>query len=413
MNITHKERQLLRQLASDYAQIASLPVQAQKRDLWKSLNRSQMQRPMIVIDQLPWNELDFDGSLTCEIKDPFFKNIEWQLRSAIYRWKHFPVDMVIEPFITIPKAITCSGYGIDVDEETKATESDNDVISHKYTNQLKTEDDIEKIKDMHFTHDAEKSRLYMQAASDVFDGIIPVKQSGGVQFHLGVWDTISTLMGVEDAYFALMDSPDFVHMIMERFTQSVLNGIAEANALGIHNDIANTCHCSYVYTDELLPDFGEGKGSVSKNAWAFGMAQLFSSVSPECTEEFEIPYISRMAEHFGMIYYGCCDRLDDRLDLVKKIPNVRKVSCSPWSNREAFAEKLGDKLIMSSKPTPAFLASSDFDEEAIRNDLRRSIDAAKAYNVNTELILKDISTVHHDPQRLTRWAEIAMEEARR
>jgi hypothetical protein len=226
---------------------------------------------------------------------------------------------------------------------------------------------------------------------------------------LGVWDFLTTYIGVEDAYYEIMDRPDFVHACLKRITEATIAGIKKANDLEVHNDIANTCHCSYVYTDELLPDFGAGKGPVSYNSWAFGMAQLFSTASPKVTEEFELPYISKMAEYFGMIYYGCCDRLDDRLDIVKKIPNVRKVSCSPWSDRKAFAEKIGDNLVMSFKPNPAYVAGGSFDEDIVRKDLRYTFDLAKANNVNLEIILKDISTVCFDPSRLARWAKIAME----
>ena len=71
---------------------------------------------------------------------------------------------------------------------------------------------------------------------------------------------------------------------------------------------------------------------VSQSVWTFGMAQLFTSVSRSVTEEFEVPYISRIASYFGNVYYGCCERLSDRIDLLTKIPNVRKISCSPWSD---------------------------------------------------------------------------------
>ena len=410
MELKKDERELLRTLASRYMEIATLPVQAQKRDLWKALNRSRMERPMVVIDQLPWNELNTDGSLTCRISDPFWRGIEWNLRSTIYKWEHFPVDMVVEPFITIPKSIHSTGYGLEIQEHTKSTEADNDVVSHQFVNQLETEEDIEKISDIHLTHNEAESRLWMDAAAQVFDGVAPIRQSSGYQFHLGVWDYVSMLMGVENAYLDMMDRPEFIHKIMERMTRSVLAGIRDANELGIHNDTINTCHCSYIYTDELLPDFGQGKGPESRNSWAFGLAQLFSSVSPAFTDEFEIPYITRMAEPFGMIYYGCCDRLDDRLELVKKIPHVRKISCSPWSDRKAFAEKIGPEIIMSNKPSPAFVAMDSLDESIIREDLRRTVALARENKVNLELILKDISTVRHHPERLTRWAEIAMEE---
>ena len=68
---------------------------------------------------------------------------------------------------------------------------------------------------------------------------------------------------------------------------------------------------------------------------------------------------------------------------------------------------------MSVKPNPALLASPSFDEELIRKDLRSTMDAAKRYNRSLEFILKDISTVKHEPWRLQRWAEIAMEEVQR
>ena len=230
----------------------------------------------------------------------------------------------------------------------------------------------------------------------------------GVGFHIGVWDALSMFMGVEDIYFDIIDRPDFIHALMDRITNSALSGIEQANALGVHDDIVNACHCSYIYTDQLLPDFGAGRGPVSKNCWAFGMAQLFSSVSPATTEEFELPYVSKMAEKFGMVYYGCCEALDDRLDIVKRIPNVRKVSCSPWSNRKNFAQRIGTELVMSNKPTPAYLAPHSFEPEIIKADLEQTMELAKANNVNLEFILKDISTVRGQPGRLGEWERIAM-----
>ena len=201
--------------------------------------------------------------------------------------------------------------------------------------------------------DEELSKRWLLQAEDIFSGIAPVRQSGGLQFHLGIWDVLSTLMGVENIFYDLIDRPEFIHAALERITSSVIAGIEQANKLEVCNAAANICHCSYIYTDSMLPDFETGKRNVSQNSWAFGMAQLFTSVSPGFTEEFEIPYISRMAEYFGMIYYGCCDRLDDRLDIVKRIPHIKKVSCSPWSNRNIFAENIGPELIMSAKPSPA------------------------------------------------------------
>lgn len=408
MPLLENEKQVLKALAAEYMKLAGLPVHREKLDLWKALNRNKMQRPMVCIDQLPWNELNYDDSLTVVIDDPYWKQIELDLRKKIFAFKHFPVDMVLEPYIKIPKVITSSGYGISAQVERISLSEGTTAASQHYENILKDLDDIKNIDDMDFSLDPEMSEQHFYEASRILGDTIPLKQGHGVTFHLGVWDFLTTLMSVENAYFDLIDRPEFIHACMDRITEATIAGIKKANELNIHNDISNTCHCSYIYTDELLPDFGAGRGPVSNNCWAFGMAQLFTSVSPDITQEFELPYISRMAKYFGMIYYGCCDRLDDRLDVVKKIPNLKKLSCSPWSDREKFAKHIGSGYIMSFKPTPVFIAGDMADWDQVKKDLEYTVRTAKENDVNLEIILKDISTVNRRPDRLTKWADIAM-----
>ena len=385
-------------------EIATLPVQQEKIDMWKALNAGNMTRPMVVIDQLPWHELGFDALCA---GDPFWQDIEKHLRQTLYKWEHFPADMVVEPFIPIPMAISGQNYGIAVQEEQLAADPNSHVVSHHYENQLQEEADVAKILDMRMAHDQAQTNLRLEAAQELFDGIIPVR-ARGVSFDLALWDTLAKLMGVEDIYFDLVDRPEFIHKIMRRMTDAALAGIKQAGELNVCNSDANTCHCSYIYTDELLPGPGEGRGYQSPDCWAYGMAQLFTSVSPETTKEFELPYIQELASHFGGIYYGCCDRLDDRMDLVLQIPNIRKISCSPWSDRDVFAEKIGKKLVMSSKPSPAVLAGASVDYDEVKKDLRHTMEAARRYGVNLEIILKDLSTVQYKPERLAEWNRIAM-----
>lgn len=409
MPFTSNDKQVLRHLAAQYMEIAQLPKQQETVRLWKALNRGKMERPMVAMDQLPWHELNGSGELTCQVSDPTWRKVERTLRETIYRWKHFPVDMVVEPFITIPKAISDTGYGISILQETAETDATNDIRAQHYESQIQEMGDELKIKDAVVTHDEATSKLWLQEAEDIFEGVAPVRQCAGFQHHLGVWDFLTQIMGAEEVYYNFIDQPELLHAAMERLTQSKIAAIEQGNALGLHNDIINTCHCSYTYTDDLLPEPGQGKGPYSKNSWAFGLAQVFTAVSPEQYAEFEIPYIQRMASYFGAVYYGCCERLDDRLEYVKQIPNVRKVSCSPWSNREKFAENIGTELVMSNKPTPALVATDSFDPAAVRADLQRTYDAAKENGVNLEFILKDVSTVRYDPSRLEQWAEIAMD----
>lgn len=86
MNLTKQEMNVLSELGKTYAEIASLPIQKEKEELWRSLNRLKMERPMVVIDQIPWNEMDVDGSLVNQVKDPYWQGVETSLRQKIYQF---------------------------------------------------------------------------------------------------------------------------------------------------------------------------------------------------------------------------------------------------------------------------------------------------------------------------------------
>ena len=54
---------------------------------------------------------------------------------------------------------------------------------------------------------------------------------------------------------------------------------------------------------------------------------------------------------------------------VRMIPNVRKVSMSPWVNEERGAAEIGRDFVYSRKPSPALLATDHFNPEKVRADL--------------------------------------------
>ena len=82
MFCSKEDKETLRNLGQIYMGYASLPIQQKKAELWKALNRCQMQRPMITIDQIPWHEFH-DEALICRVQDPFWQEIEQNLRRKI------------------------------------------------------------------------------------------------------------------------------------------------------------------------------------------------------------------------------------------------------------------------------------------------------------------------------------------
>ena len=403
-----KDVTIVRELAARVAEIAALPVQDEKRTLWRKLNACKPARPMVMIDQVCWNEMNIGDELTLRCADSECRRYEQGLRRTLYQWNHFPVDMVVEPFVRVPKAILNNGFGIEVLEETVVSDPTNDVVSHKYENQFQTEADLEKIRVLQVTHDQDETERRLAVAHELFDGLLEVRP-WGVDPYLSLWDPIATWMGVENALWALVDKPDFMHRLLTRMTDGYLSMLDQLEEQGLLCEPQSLIHCTGAYTDELPAQGYDPKKPRAKDLWMFGLAQMFSTVSPNMFREFEVDYTSRICERFGLVYYGCCDPLDGKMAEVRMIPNVRKVSMSPWTDEERGAAEIGGDFVYSRKPNPAFLAMDHFSSEQVQADLVATRKICDEYGCPLEFILKDISTVRYEPERLFEWAHIAMQ----
>ena len=411
MPIPSPDKQIIRELARQVAEIAALPVQQETIENWKALNGLKPVRPMVLIDQVAWHEMNVDGSLTVQTEDPFCREIETQLRRILYAWRHMPVDMVVEPFLRIPKVIRGTGFGIEPIEEQAITDPANDVVGHLYFDQLQTEDDLNKIGMPEVSLDLAATDRVETQAHELLDDILEVRMEG-VSTMLNLWDRIVGLRGAQNALMDLAARPELIHKLMRRVTDASLSLLDQLEEQGLLAQPQSLIHCTGAYSDELPAPGYDPARPRARDVWTAGMAQIFSSVSPKMHEEFELDYVRPWYARFGLVYYGCCEPLDGKIDILRTIPNLRKISMSPWVDVEIGAERIGGDFVFSRKPSPSFLAHPAMDEEAVRSDLLETRRACERYGTPLEFILKDISTVCYEPQRLWRWAEIAMEVAR-
>jgi hypothetical protein len=406
--LTRNDVTIIRKLAADVAEIAALPQQETKRDLWRRLNARKPARPMVMIDQVCWNEMNVNDELTLQCTDKECRDYEGRLRRILYQWRHFPVDMVVEPFIRVPKAIGNSGFGLRVEEETAVSDPTNSVVGHKYRNQFQTEADLEKIRTPRITHDTTETQRRIAVAHELFDGLLEVRPSG-LDPYLSLWDPISTWMGVENALYALVDTPDMMHRLLTRVTNGYLSLLDQLEEQGLLCGPQSLIHCTGAYTDELPAPGYRPDQPRTRDLWMFGLAQMLATVSPGMFKEFEVDYASRICARFGLVYYGCCDPLDGKMAEVRLIPNVRKISMSPWVNEERGAAEIRGDFVYSRKPNPAFVATDVFHPEQVRTELLATRAVCDRHGCPLEFILKDISTVRYEPQRLTEWSRIAMD----
>lgn len=404
-----KDIAIVRELAACVGEIAALPVQNEKQAMWRKLNALRPVRPMVMIDQVCWNEMNVNDELTLQCQDPECRRYEEQLRKTLFQWRHFRVDMVVEPFIRVPMAISNSGHGVGVSQKIAVSDPTNDVVGHQFFNQFEKDADLEKVKLPVVTHDVAETARRLEVAHRWFDGLLGIVEQGYDPAYMTVWDPISSWMGVEGALFGLIDRPELMAELVRRVVKGQLSLLDQLQTQRLLCAPQPLVHCTGAWTDDLPSPGFDASRPRTKDLWMFSMAQMFSTVSPAMFDEFEIEPCMPLFERFGLVYYGCCEPLDRKMAQVRKIPNVRKVSMSPWVDEEIGAREIRGDYVFSRKPNPALLAWPSFDEAAVREHLRASVDTCARHSCPLELILKDISTVKYEPKRLFEWARIAME----
>ena len=100
---------MLRRLACELAQVAQQSVHKDKARLWTALNALEPTRPLVLIDQIPWHEMNVGGELDLQCTGPWARQHEQSLRRTLYQWRHMPADMVVPAYVSCPLTITNTG----------------------------------------------------------------------------------------------------------------------------------------------------------------------------------------------------------------------------------------------------------------------------------------------------------------
>lgn len=410
IKIKEKDITILRRLAEKQAKIASLPIHKEKIDLWSKLNKLEKVRPLVWINEEPWHEMNVNNELTLQTEDEFCREIEFQLRTTIYQWEHTRADMIVEPKFYSPYMFHDTGFGLEIKENTILQDTRGGISSHYYEPQIKSEEDVKKIKMPEVIVDLEETERRYQTLTKFFGDILKVEKIGIRNFWFAAWDLLVQWWGVSESLMDLVEKPELVHMIMDRLTNAYLHLLEQYEKLGLlslNNTNIRIGSGGLGYTDELPQTDFDLAHVRTKDQWGFATAQIFSDVSPAMHEEFALQYERRWLERFGLTYYGCCDPLHKKIDILKSVKNLRKISMSAWVDLDIAAKNLGIDYVFSYKPSPAILAGDKWNPEQVRKDLELVLEKTKGCIV--EIIMKDISTIHNEPVRLWEWQSIAMQ----
>ncbi len=398
------DQRALRRLAAQVAEVAHLPVMAERKAMWMRHNRVCRVRPLILVfPEGAWRELLPEAGLACQ--DERARKIEWELRRRLYHHAHLFDDAVIENTWIVPKRIAVSGWGLD----PQRIASHDPTGAWAFDPVIREPSDLDRLRYPQISYDAAGSARDLEEMQSLFGDILAVRPKGvaHISFHLA--QVYTGLRGLEQAMWDMVDQPDMLHRAMsflEEGHRQIVEQYQALNLLSLNND--GTYHSSggVGYTNELPRPDADAEHVRPCDMWASAESQELAQVSPRMHAEFLLPYEKRLLAPFGLNGYGCCEDLTAKLGDVLALPNIRRISISPFAHVERCAERLGRAAIFSWKPHPVHLVGT-FDAQYVRAYLQHALETTRDCVI--EMILKDTHTCEHHPERFTQWTEIAQE----
>ena len=312
----------------------------------------------------------------------------------------------------LDRVIEIGDMGVTTLEHTRELDGGNNIISHAYIDQLSTMEDLEKLHVPEIRVDDALTEARRALLEGIFGDLLPIRLRGlSTAGFYKPWDDLARWRSVQSIYVDLVDEPELMHATVRKLLDIHKELLRREEEMGLLDAYMPVLHCTAGLVDDLPGEIRDGKVT-RKNLWGRGTAQAFGSVSPAMTDEFEITYAREFFEGFGLLYYGCCEPLHDKIDIVKKLPNLRKLSITPWADVRKSAERIGADYVLSRKPNPAAVAVPRLDEDLLRQDILETLRLCRENNTPCEFVLKDISSVNYNPENLTRWEQVVMETVR-
>ena len=242
------------------------------------MNDLRMIRPVVLIDEKPYHELNIDGELDLICENAKSREIENYFRMALFTQKHIPCDTYMPPFYSVSRHGSAGCMkGIEIDE-TLIPNPGGGPPSHAYHDRLQTDEDLEKLHWEPGWYDRAGTMEEFSFVADLIGDIIPVKVTGLFNgMGLGIWDEVSLRRGVAPLLSDLIDRPEFMHKIARKFTDGCVKSIGEAVKYNLIGTNYPLIHCTPAFTNDLAPvsDYDCIK---PENTWGRGVAQILGDI---------------------------------------------------------------------------------------------------------------------------------------
>lgn len=410
------EREYLKDIAGEIAELSADPIQQERLKLVKACNDLKPIRPVVFArPENGWPDLHEKwGPMRCN--DPKHVDIEDALLKTLIRAEHIRDDMPIMAEYRVPTRMSGNTYG-DFGLDLQVTQLDADGSSDTSQNAyhvdavLTSWDDMAKLHHRNFQTDRSGSLEDLEYAQELLGDVLDVWQPGVTNWRYGHTRILIHMRGFQQYLFDLYDSPAQLHELMEFLSGSFRHEIETCRDEGLitPNSMAN----DYIgvggpcATDDL-PNRGDKDVYDTSDCVVWAEAQETVGVSTEQFEEFVFKYQKPLVDQFGLCGYGCCEGLDRRFDILKEgLPNLRWVAVSPWADADKMAEQIGSDYVYLYKVNPALVVAPDPDWPAAKAEMKHIRDITEGMSV--QYSLKDTNTFCKEPERIRRWVDMAME----
>jgi hypothetical protein len=399
--MSSQDVELLRELTKQYLEICHQDVQQERRTLWRQHNSLNPTRPLIYVRAFAWREMP---DAVCRCEDPFFRNYESFFRQELFR-ATFGDDYIFEPWVTVTASYRLPSPGI-WGPKIERIPSPEARGAWKFKPPIIDPQDIDKLVEPHHVIDEQKTRQRVEKLSDAIGDLITVNLDRGPLYR--VWNgdistQLANLRGLEQIMWDMYDRPEWLHRLCAFMRDGILQTHCEAEQAG---DWTLSTHQNQAmpYAEELDAPAPNSASVQRSQLWYSAASQELAQVGPKLFDEFMLQYQIPIMGAFGLVAYGCCEDLTYKIDVLRQIPNLRRIAVSPFADAAKCAEQIGTDYVLSYRPSPADMVSYGFDPDRIRSILRRDLAACR--NCHTDVTLKDVETVQHDPTRVQKWVQI-------
>lgn len=412
-HLPDSERAYLRELAARQAEIAALPVMADRKRMWYDLNDGRPgARPPVVIETWTFDR-DFMPEAVFRCESEVGRRIERQVLRHIRNHELIDDDKVTPDTFDI-------GWFVDIDEmgvtipRRVIRDADGVETGYEWDHPLKDlERDLDLLQPATCAVDRERTLAWQAFLDDLLGDLLPVTIRTGLFGCSMLTHRVVELMGMQAFFIAMLDTPELVHRLMGYLRDNalrVMRWAEDEGLLRVNNGNQDSFGSSYNFTTQLpQPDYDGGPARLC-DMWGNANSQETVGVSPRMFHEFCAPYYWDVCTPMGWVYYGCCEPAHPFWDDISRVPHLKKVSISRWCDEAFMGEALqGTDIVYSRKPDPNFLSvDQHLDEDAWAAHIRDTLEATSG--VFVEFIIRDVYTVHGDLGNARRAVDVARRE---